>query len=79
MEREFVVKVILSRDAVETPGDAYIPLVIKAPTAEAALNSFAQRSNAQIVGSLVVNGDLAARGIVGAGEKMFPVIVAARA
>jgi hypothetical protein len=78
MEREFVVKVILSRPGIESPDTAYIPLVIKAPTAEAALTCFAQRSNAHVVGAMDVQSDLAARGVVGAGEKAFPVVVAAR-
>jgi hypothetical protein len=70
MEREFIVKVILSQ--------GYIPLVIKAPSAADALTSFARRSNAEVVGSPEISSELAARGSVGSGDKVFPVVVAAR-
>ena len=52
MEREFVVKVILSRTDPDANDGQYIPLVVRAQTATAALNTFAQRSNATVVYAL---------------------------
>jgi hypothetical protein len=76
MEREFVVKVILSRTDPDAKDGMYIPLVVRAQTATAALNTFAQRSNASVVYSL--DNSVAVRGAIGVDEKVFPVIVSPR-
>ena len=76
MEREFVVKVILSRTDPDANDGMYIPLVVRAQTATAALNTFAQRSNATVVYAL--DNTMAVRGAIGVDEKIFPVVVSPR-
>ena len=76
MEREFVVKVILSRTDPDANDGMYIPLVVRAQTATAALNTFAQRSNATVVYAL--DNAVAVRGAIGVDEKIFPVVVSPR-
>ena len=76
MDREFVVKVILSRTDPDAADGLYIPLVVRAPSATAALCTFAERSAATVVYSL--ENDVAVRGAICVDERVFPVVVSPR-
>ena len=70
MQREFVVKVIV--------GESYVPVVIRASNAAAALESFAERQSAGLIGAMLAQDELNACGIVGVEERSYRVVVSPR-
>ena len=77
MERDFFVKVIVSRTDNEGADGMYVPLIIRAASAAGALQILAVRSQATVIGGPSSVGDVGVRARIGVGAKTFPVVISA--